>query len=499
MPPPRVTNSNAVTTTPTAAADLPTYPVKSGDTLAAIASRMGVSVEALKNANSGRYPNITNERALQIGWQLTVPAGGHAPGDAAPTPDRNRTSGWQPQRSNDRVTFVAINNSDEHRSTYEAQALKNRGVSMDLVKPGEPDKITVKQGGRDVTFDLKTIEGARGFALTLGLPGEQTEKIAQAIAGPPGETGYNTRDNIRDEMAQLAQVWAKGERGEEMPSRLVLSGHHTGSGVYGDNNGKLAWPFLEQLASAMPKASRNVEDLMIAGCFSGGQADMEKYQTMFPNVKTIVAYHGLSPGASSGATAHQKAWEQATRGTRQDIDLHRFEGMRWGDHVSVWTQAHGLQDGEPPQSLDQLRTTQQNLRTTYDAAFKGDEPVGDTATGPVRQFYAATQRLIQSPDLPASERAALTEQKDQSIRLIFYPNVAKRFGETYQLKIEQGFQAVGMTPPDFKTLSRKDALAAIAEFQGKLNASSPAAAQRLAPILNDFAQLKPALIPDQWV
>lgn len=489
MPNPIGTRPTTVPSTGTAASS---YTVKSGDTLGRIAAAAGVSIEALVNVNKGRYPSLaTNPNALQIGWSLTLPSGAGAPSTPA---SPSRPADWSP-RTNDKVLFVAVNNSEAHKSTFESDQLQNRGVNVKVVQDAQtPDTITTRDArGRAVTHDLTTPEGRTSFALTLGLPAEQTRAIADAI----GEGGAD----IKDEMAQIAQVWAEAEKGGQAPSRMVFSGHHVGYGVYGENNGSLDWPLVKKLADAMPRGARSVEDLLIAGCYSGGQAAMEKYQTMFPNVKTIMAYSGSSPGAYSGATAHQKAWERATRGDRETIDRNIFQGMRKGENVTVWTKTHGFNDGNPPASLDQLRTGMQSGQARYEQALRGEVEVGDPQTGPTREFYTATQRLLQHPDLPAAERAQLEKQRDQTIRLIFYPVVSTHFANHHGTRVSAGFQALGLQAPNFKTMSRPEALQAINEFQAKLASTNPApaAATSVADLLAGFKDLRNSVIPDTWV
>ena len=282
----------------------------------------------------------------------------------------------------------------------------------------------------------------------------------------------------------------------------MLSGHHVGSGVYGENNGRLDWPTVGALAEAMPRGARSVEDLLIAGCYSGGEHMMEKYTAMFPAVKTVMAYDGSSPGAASGATAHQKAWESATRGGGDKLDRAAFQGMRKGENVTVWSRTRGFDDGKPTATVDELRTRRAELTDGFQAAWDGTAEIADTQRGPVRDYYNATQRLIQNPGTPADERKALEGQRDQTIRLIFHGVVATRFQEAYGAKLDAGFRAVGIDPPpSFKGMTRAQALTAIASFEEKLAAAPSAgpAAQTLAPILRDFKELKPSLIPDTWV
>ncbi|MCC6337425.1 MAG: LysM peptidoglycan-binding domain-containing protein [Myxococcales bacterium] len=88
---------NRVQTSPVAPRPLPTtapptsVTVQSGDTLGKIAQRMGVSADALVQANVGRYPGLaTNRNAIQVGWTLKAPG-------ATPTAPANPTQGsWQP-------------------------------------------------------------------------------------------------------------------------------------------------------------------------------------------------------------------------------------------------------------------------------------------------------------------------------------------------------------------------------------------------------------------
>lgn len=411
----------------------------------------------------------------------TTPATRPATTPQTPAP----AAGWAP-KTNDKVLFVAMNNSAAHRSTLESDALTARGTNVAVVKDAAKDD-TVNG------HDLSKPEGAMAFAVSLGLPGEQTRKIADVLT--------NAGADSRDELAGIAQQWAQAERGGQAPSRLVLSGHHVGYGVYGENNGKLDWPTVGALAEAMPRGAQSVQDLLIAGCYSGGENMMEKYTAMFPQAKTIVAYDGSSPGAASGATAHQKAWEKLTRGDSEGITKKAFEGMRKGENVTVWTKTRGFDNGQPRPALADLATRQNELRSGFESALSGSTPIPDTQRGPVRDFYNATQRLIQHPETTPADRKTLEATRDQTIRLIFYGPVSQRFSEAYATKIDAGYKALGMDVPNFKTMTRGQALASINDFQAKLAANPAAgdAATKLGPILADFGQLKASLIPETWI
>ncbi len=71
--------------------------VKSGDSLSKVAQRAGVTVEALVQANVGRYPGLaTNRNAIQVGWNLSVPGAQARPTQVttAPTTPQPAQQGW---------------------------------------------------------------------------------------------------------------------------------------------------------------------------------------------------------------------------------------------------------------------------------------------------------------------------------------------------------------------------------------------------------------------
>ncbi|MBE2248701.1 MAG: LysM peptidoglycan-binding domain-containing protein [Myxococcus sp.] len=480
------------TTAPASTTPATGHRIQAGDTLSKIARQYGVSTQALIDANATRYPTLrTNPGAIQVGWSLSLP-NGSAPSTPSQPTQPTAPQGWAPRSNND-IMVVGMNATAQH----EVDQLRARGQNVTFVKDAkENDKITTRDAtGTSVTHDLASEAGAKSFALTLGLPAEQTAKIAAAIQGAGSDA--------RDELAQVAQVWAKAEQGGQIPSRLVLSGHNVGSGVWGDDNGRLSFDSLGKLAEAMPRAARSVEDLHLSACYSGGQPAMEKYRAMFPNAKTIWAYTGSAPGSYSGATGHQGRWESATRGDKASLDRAVAAGTRKGENVAVWSAQHGYVDGNPPSPLATVRSAVQNGEPTYQRFFTGGDKVQDTQSGPLREYYNQVQRLLQHPELPAAERPQLEARRDQTIRLIYYSKtVAPKFAEHHAGAIRDGFAAAGLPAPAFGTLTRAESLAQIAQLEAKLGTLSPppAAAQRLLTVLQDgLRDLKPSAIPDAWV
>lgn len=394
------------------------------------------------------------------------------------------------RRSNNDVLMVGMNTAT---ANHEVAHLRGRGLDVTQLRDTAVDD-TIKVGG--TTYDLTQDHGIQGFVSTLGLPRAQGDKIADVIRGGGSDA--------RDELAQIAQVFAKGEKGGTIPSRLMISSHSTGGVYWGDGNGTIQRSSIMQLAEAMPQAARQVQDIHLSACYSGGQDAMNAYRAAFPNAKTIWAYAGTAPGAHSGATAHMSRWDVATRGDKNALTLALAAGTRKGENVAVWSEAHGYLDGRPPEAIATVRARVAAGEPTFIGHFSGDQAVTDTQSGPLRSHYNDVQAALQHTDLPPSERPALELRMEQAIRLLYFTKtVAPNFQRHHAASIAAGYSALGLTPPDFSRLSRKDALGAAAAFERKVNelgAGAPAAARSLLGALTSgLRDLHPAAIPPTWI
>ena len=361
----------------------------------------------------------------------------------------------------------------------------------DQVRASGPD-------GATRVHDLRTPDGIRSFVATLGLPLAQGQQVAAAIA--------SAGEDARDELAQLAQVWARAEKGGVIHSRLVLSGHSGGTSLWGEEgsfvNGVLTRRDFARLAAAMPRAAAGVEDLCLAACYNGGEATMEAWGELFPNLRTMWAYDGSAPGTFSGATAHLARWEKATRGEVDSLRPDLLRGLRKGENLAVWSRLQGHQTATVRVSTADLRARLSSGHVTFERYFQGQEVVRDSQHGPLREHYNTLQSLLGRPEVSASERSALERKRDQILRLLFHGKVAARFQETHRSSIQRGFTALGLRVPDFSRLGRKETLALIQSFEAQLARWNPRPldAQRLLPLLTEgLRDLQRSSIPDNWL
>ncbi|ATB32153.1 hypothetical protein [Melittangium boletus] len=355
-----------------------------------------------------------------------------------------------------------------------------------------------RAGGGQGLHDLRTEAGIQCFVGGLGLTWAQGQRVAAALSSAGADA--------RDELAQLAQVWARAEKGGVIPSRLVLSGHSGGWSLWGEDkgftNGALTRDSIARLAAALPRAASQVEDLCIAACYNGGETSVEAWRALFPQVRTVWAYNGSAPGTFSGATVHLARWEKATRGAVDVLQADRARGTRKGENVAVWSRRDGYQTATVRESTSGLRARYAEGQAVFARYFEGQERVRDTQRGPLREHYNTLQSLLGRPEVSLAERVSLERARDQTLRLLFYGNVATRFQRTHDASLQRGFEALGRRAPDFSQLSRAEALSRIQSFGAELSRRQPPPrdAVRLWPLLSEgLRELNRAHIPEQWL
>ena len=247
-----------------------------------------------------------------------------------------------------------------------------------------------------------------------------------------------------------------------------------------------------------------MQDLHLAACYAGGETNVDRFREAFPNLKTAWGYTGSAPGAESGATAHLRRWERATRGESTALSRDVAAGTRKGENVATWTATRGYEDGRDRTSLNALRGEVDGREYTFNQHFAGLRDVTSSQTGPLRDYYNQLQRVIQHPELGATERTALEAKRDQTIRLLYYPtHVAPRFADANRDAITAGYRSLGLDAPAFGTMRRQDALRAIGDLErrvGELGDAAPEAARTLAPLLTrGLRDLDRSLIPEGWL
>jgi len=388
------------------------------------------------------------------------------------------------------IVYIGMNEAADHEVKELRKRVGHDGVSF--IAPGHQQDVVRHNG---VRYDLKDAEGVSAFVDALGLTGDRAEEL-KSILGSQGEDG-------KDELAKFVVLLNEAENGERSIERIVFSGHSVGSGIWGDDNGSLNWSKLKKVMNVFPNAAREVEDVLLAACYSGGHRSMDDYRAMFPNLKTIWAYDGSAPGAWSGAVPHILRWERGTRATDDtSLDRNVAEHTRKGENVATWTLTEGYDNGKPPRALEKDTERYDNTLPNVENFRNGTNEVEDTQRGPLRNHYNNIQRLLSRPDLPDDMRANLEQERDFTIRLIYFKNVKTFFQDVHSPSIDAGFSEMGLAKPDFSTMTRKQALETINNFNEKYDATDNPSetATYLKDLLNKgLKNLHNDFVPEAWI
>ncbi|MEE2902702.1 MAG: hypothetical protein VYC39_10240 [Myxococcota bacterium] len=388
------------------------------------------------------------------------------------------------------VVFIGMNEGANHEVRELRKKLGHDGVSF--VKPSEVQDVIRHE---NIRYDLNNEEDVKSFVASLGITGERADALTENI--------HKQTEDGKDELAKFVILLNEAEMGERTIERLVFSGHSVGSGVWGDENGELKWRHLKKTMDIFPKASGQVEDVLLAACYSGGQNTMKTYRGLFPNLKTIWAYDGSAPGAYSGAVPHIMRWERGTAGNTADaLDRDSAKHTRKGENVATWTTTQGYDNGLESKPIDQAMQSYRVSARLVEDFRTGERTVENTQQGDLRDHYNNIQRLLSRNDISADQRTELEGQRDFVIRLIYFKNVKTFFQDVHSSTIDTGFKDVDMTPPDFSKMSRKEAFDTVEAFNEKYDTiSNPSdTATYLKDLLNNgLIMLSNDHVPSSWI
>ncbi len=380
-----------------------------------------------------------------------------------------------PAPKNDDVLFVGMN---PESAGPETAALAAAGVRTQSIRPRGGDL----EGG----FDLASPEGREGFVAGLGLPQNLAADVTRVLVrAPAGERGV---------LGQIAKAWAAGERGGAVPSRLVVSGHSGGQTVFGDD-GSISLEQIRLLAQAMPRAASQIEDIHLSACSTRGNAVQGAiWREAFPNLKTMWAYNGSAP---SPAGHHLVAWAARTRGHKDGITL---DASLRSAKIAVWSASKGYQDGSGP--IERSRARAANAETKLGAYLDGSRRIARGSDAEARADYEALRDLSTRPDATAEEMVRTHLAAEALVRARYYEEgVRRNIAATYGAVLAEAWGSVGLPPPDFARMSRREAVDTAARFEAKvdeLGSAAPAAARAAAATVRGLATLDERTIPLLW-
>jgi hypothetical protein len=261
--------------------------------------------------------------------------------------------------------------------------------------------------------------------------------------------------HLREQLADLMRWFNRAEKGEIILDRLVLSGHSNGVELWGESEpgaeSKPGLMLLERdlagIGDVFPKARDQVEDIMFSACFS--ISAVEIVVKVFPNLKNAWTYTSFSPSIKQGSADHVAAFANATEGAG---------GLKKSDRrgsTALWTKEKGYIVGDPglaaagPLYSNAIRKWREIAGPMYD----GSGP--DLTSEQLMPAYAAAQQMIAHPGTPADRRDNGKKVMQILLRLRFWPLVRTRFGADYKSTLQPAYDALGMSQPEWASMTRK--------------------------------------------
>jgi hypothetical protein len=357
-------------------------------------------------------------------------------------------------------------------------------VGTNIFSAGREARAIAAHGAPVRVATAPDLTDTRAFVDALGVPKDVADRIAHVLDGAPPEE--------RKFLAAIAFAWAAAERGGTCPSRLVISGHSGGGTDIWGSEGEIKLENVRLLAKAMPHAASQVEDIHLSACStSANGASPRDWRAAFPHLTSLWCYDGSAP---SPASSHLVAWAQMTRG-RAEPRL--TEDLKHAS-VGLWTKSHGYT--ERHRTLSEVRADARVAHESVAALLDGTNVPSSHDERHVVATYRALRRLASRPDATKAEKARANADGDAVLRIRYYDVVRTQFAKTHGATIAHGFRALGLAPPDFARLSRKDAVAVIASFEAALarHPRPPAAAVTAASSLRGLATLDPNVVPERW-
>jgi hypothetical protein len=377
------------------------------------------------------------------------------------------------------ILYVGMNNADP-----EIAALLGR------YRPGSPVSVTVVKGtaeetataiGGSTTYDLTTDAGMDALAAALVPDAAKRPSLAAIFK--------RAADGDRDDLAHVAKVYSDTESdGKDRMTRVVLSGHSGGSGVFG-GAGEVYFQALVDLADVFPRAANQVKHLMVAGCHTGDEGTiLDYYVKAYPSLLTVWAWWDVCPTGPGAAKAIEK-WAGLTE--HGETALRRQSGG-----IATWSGGtyQGSRSGEASVTivLDSIQADDARFQEYFDGTRADPSPHG----GWLEAYYIRVLAAAARPDVTGPDRVSMDIRRQRALRLRFWPDLTKNYWAKYGAVIAKGYGTGAV--PNYASLSRKDALKAISDFPAVSTAAVPDKSAA-AVLLDGLKNLDPALLPDSMI
>ena len=131
--------------------------------------------------------------------------------------------------------------------------------------------------------------------------------------------------------------------------------------------------------------------------------------------------------------------------------------------MAVWTAPSDIQLPRPPEDPAIVEQRIANTTPLLEAFFSGARE--DASERFLRAHYNDLHYIAVQHEPSSLERQTLIHQTEIVFRLMKYSKVREVFQKNHGATVGEAFQAVGLAAPDFATLSRRQAMEQVAQFE----------------------------------
>ncbi|MCB9654514.1 MAG: hypothetical protein H6729_10345 [Deltaproteobacteria bacterium] len=403
---------------------------------------------------------------------------------AAAAPPSVPTSTPAPTASADNVLYVGMNPKS---APIETQSLKRSvGPSVAVYELGTRKESSGKTafGGKDYNLDSPSDRTAFGKA--LGLRGNDVSELSDLIDAQPPSSRY--------EVAGLAAAFSESASGEKPIGRLAFSGHSE-SERFGGRHGEIKLVDVAKIAGLFPEAAAKIDDVNLSGCYTGTKANHALLREAFPKVKTIVGYQSKAPSAAQAPDLMGR-WAKATGGPVDTLSRDYAAGTPNAQFLSISTPTSFV-PGRRPLRLAEAQRQYEQTKTWVDAYRQGTLPARQERGAEKRltAHYDRIQQMLGRTDLRDGDRARLTEERDNVLRLRHLSDVSQAFDKAYSQTIRDAYGRQGRSAPVFQNLSRHALIEEVREFQRRAAPQDQPLSDLMSKMLVD---LSPEIVSFDW-
>lgn len=293
--------------------------------------------------------------------------------------------------------------------------------------------------------------------------------------------------DAKPQVATMALLWSRAEQGlGPAPSRLVLSGHSTGTHVQGAT--LLEFEQVHELAAMFPRAAAQVRDVQLSGCSTATAltADVTKWTKAFPNLRSMWGYDG----ACALEPANQlRTWAAATEPGSPPLTPSR-DLVNGG--VAIWRRdtptSEPTYTTKPRSAADLAASTR-----VADARYARWVSTATDDSPDLTADYRHYRHMATRADVGPADRARYTDRADHLVRIREHKDYMRGFTAEHGATFRAAWSAVGMSEPNpsiwlkrSETLETMAKLESTAMAQGKTNDPVVAKALELARGLREL-------------